>query len=74
MLKEASSILRDRPSRIDKSRLARTLFKLSHIEDMLEDKAACKTRKQAEDLYSELTGESTVPSSESQFDLLVPYI
>ncbi|KAJ2902096.1 hypothetical protein MKZ38_001005 [Zalerion maritima] len=74
LLKDALRMLESRPSDVDQSRVARTEFKLSIVQRALDDAGADASREHAQQLYLALTGSPTRPSSEHEFDVLVPYI
>lgn len=74
LLRGALLILESRSANIDESRLARSLFKLSLVEEALGDPAAPESRRRACHLYARITGTTKPPDSEHEFDVLVPYI
>ncbi|KAI1378291.1 hypothetical protein F4677DRAFT_443506 [Hypoxylon crocopeplum] len=75
LLEESLRILRCRPSNADERRIARSLFKLSLVQEALGDESsAAASRLDAGHFYTKLTGKATLPASEDEFDALVAYM
>lgn len=74
LLNDSLRILRSRPSSADESRIERSLFKLSLVQEALGDLGAETSRLEVRHLYSKLTGKPTLPASEEELDVLVAYI
>jgi hypothetical protein len=71
---EAVRILRLRPSKLYKGRLARSLFKLSLVMADLGHAESAQCREEAHGLWREITGGGQPPGGEAEWDALLPYV
>ena len=69
---EAVRILRQRPSKLYKSRLGRSLFKLSLVLADLGKAESAQRRDEAQGLWNKVTGGGQPPESEEERDPLLP--
>lgn len=68
-------ILRQRPSQLYKSRLARSLFKLALVLADMGHAEFAQHRDEAYELWKEINGgEVQVPESEEEWDACLPYV
>jgi hypothetical protein len=74
LLRDCLRILKSLPFNHNQGRIARSTFKLAVVLEALQDSQAEEHREQAVTLFLKLTGASTPPTSESDFDELVSYI
>lgn len=74
LLVEAVRILRQRRSKLYKSRLARSLFKLSLVLADLRNAEFAQHRDEAQELWKEVTGGGQPPEGEEGWDALLPYV